>query len=142
MWWCVLLSFSLSQLGQGLEQTLLPGGVFRDDVLFELTWPGTPPELEEVATPPTKHQPSITHDYDSQLSPSDEAGIGELREEGVKEETDVRVFEGALLPEADYEGLNFVDMRTGGSEEYRCVLPQILSGDFNKVGVACGWSQS
>lgn len=129
---CWLLLFALGIPGEGLEQGILPSGVFRDDVLFDLSWPG-PSESDSNPPDPRKQAPL---DYDSQLN-SEEEGVIRNQENLDKEEAvEVpRTLSDVLLPEEDYDELNYIDMRTGTNEEYRCIVPQILSWEFNQVGV-------
>lgn len=112
------------------DENLLPSGVFRDDILFDISWPGSSSEH------PTKNS---ALGYDSQRSSEEGVireegkegvieGIGKPDENGngVNEEEAMGLLSDSLLPEAGYDQLDYVDMRTGTNEEYRCVLPQIL----------------
>ena len=137
--YCLLLS-SLSLPGRCLEDTLLPSGTFRDDLLFDLTWPGPPDQDSTLGeTREAEYDPQLSSELEGGNVPENVDGIDEYvgksgfaGEEGRLEVSEV------LLPEVDYEGLDYIDMRTGrGGEEYRCVLPQILRWDSNEVGVVC-----
>lgn len=138
---CVLmLIFPFYCRGESLDEGLLPSGVLRDDLLFDLSWPG-PPESDSY--PLNKQGPL---GYDSQLSGEEMGGVThraategvnnkmeKYHEDGVNKEAEPVKLSSMLLPEEEYKELSYVDMRTGHSEGYRCILPQILSWDFRKV---------
>ena len=110
-----------------MEEDFLP---FRDDILFELSWPG-PQEGGSQEAP----------NYESQVG--GEEGIkgpdrvGQvLGDGGVAIGAVGKVKSSILLPEEEYDGVQFVDVRTGnGKERYRCVLPEILSPEDSGVSV-------
>lgn len=137
-WGVLMLVLSLCLQGQSLDDDFLPSGAFRDDILFDLMWPGPP----KVGSNPTEMPPV---GYESQMS--SEEGVMEENEVdgvnvkvksgegGVNEESAVEKPKpsNALLPEDNYDYHRYVDMHTGNREQYRCVLPEIVSWEDDMV---------
>jgi hypothetical protein len=117
-----------------LDEDFLP---FRDDILFDMTWPG-PQEVGEshLGTEKLPHYESQVGGEGGVESTEGMDGAGheqEVVDEGLVVSTVQRP--NLLLPEDDYDGVHYVDMRTGKSnEKYRCVVPKILSPKDDVVG--------
>lgn len=137
-WGVFVLSLSLCLRGQGLDDRFLPS-TFRDDLLFELSWPG-PPDLESYPdrNPPVDYQ-SLTSSGEGEdgmdrvngmMDHSGGDGVNEDKAIGPVKLSNV------LLPEGDYGKRDFVEIQTRASEQYSCVLPEILSSTDSMVG---GW---
>ena len=119
--------------GESSDQHLLPSVVLRDDILFDISWPG-PPDVGSVL--PKRN----SMDSDIQSSSNDQV-LGEDRDrtEGVNE---LRVNEkpkgegkacSELLSEVDHQEMEYMDMQTSNNERYRCILPEINFGGVAEV---------
>lgn len=138
-WNVLVLVLSLCLQGQGLDDDFLPSGAFRDDILFDLLWPGPP----TVGSYPTEKPPEYESQIGSEEGVINNNGVDGVNlkmksgEERVNGESSVAVDKpkpsNVLLPEGNYEEQRYVDMHTGNHEQYRCVLPEISSWDDDTV---------
>ena len=124
--------------GESLDDDFLPSGAFRDDVLFEMSWPGA----QELKSEPSEGY-ELQVEGEGVASDNVLSGIDKkIEQDFVEEEVNSAVgklksLNNFLMREEDYKGLRYLDMRTGSSDErYRCVLPEILSWEDDMVGVA------
>lgn len=131
----------LYRLGESLEDgSLVHSGVFRDDLLFDLSWPGP----EESEAKPSKDIPiaQLSGEEGVRSDAGLEGKLGLSVGERVNEETGlVKTKAHVLLAEDEYRELSYIDMRTGGKEEYRCVVPEIRSWEDDMVSMkwSMGW---
>lgn len=110
------------------DDSFLPsGGVFRDDMLFDMSWNG-PPDTDTFITDSSSKSEGEGTDEGG----TSEGEVGLFEEKGVNEEMDTgdEVMD-RLLSEVDFQEVDYVDMRTGDDEEYRCVVPKIGSLEDN-----------
>ena len=144
--------------GEGLDEDFLPTGSFRDDLLFELEWPGpaaaavpSEQQQQQQSSPEVESQlggssPEITAESEVRFKEAEEEVGAGMEEEGVEGEVGMAKPPNILLPEDDYDEVRFVDMKTGSNERYRCMLPEILSWEGKMVSqreCGCGmwvWS--
>lgn len=125
--------------GESLDDDFLPSGAFRDDILFDMSWPG-PQELG--SEPPVGYEMQIQGGGVTGDEVMD--GVGRKIQQGAEEEEIdgtvgmLKTMNNVLLPEEDHRGIHYLDMRTASADEsYRCILPEILSWEEDMVGVAC-----
>ena len=112
--------------GESLDDSLLPSGVIRDNILFDILWPGS----SETDTKPdvdTSGQSSSEGEVTGKDRVDVEKSIAARRE---------TVSPNSLLPESSYEETSFINVRTDINEQYHCVLPEIHSWEENEVGGA------
>lgn len=122
-----ILSLSCGE-GESLEEGggggrgLLPSGILRDDILFEIAWPGLESETDSKLS---------SSEYDPQRSDKSRS-----RDDQDLSELDAVTQPDSLLPESRYDEARYVDIRTDKNEQYHCVLPEINSFKMDQVGVA------
>ncbi len=116
--------------GQGLDEGLLPSGVLRDDILFDISWPGLPATDAESKSPPPESQQGGEKDQAAEKDGSREVGKVKRRV----------VLPNSLFSESGYSEESAMDIRTGSNEQYHCILPEIHTWEANEVGVAGGGS--
>lgn len=124
----------LCRLGESLEESLIPSGAFRDDILFDISWPGP----QESDSKPSKDTPiaQLSGEGGFRSDTRLEGKLGVSSGERVAKETGlVKMKPNFLLAEDDYKELSYVDVRTGDKEEYRCVVPEIRSWGDEMVSI-------
>lgn len=111
-----------------LQDDFLPSGVFRDDILFDLSWPGDKDPATSTTFNPDAH-PSKVEEETGTSERLEGVNDGKLLGVGERVIGEMDILKGIsnkLLPEVDYLEPSYVDMATGTREKYRCIIPSIL----------------
>lgn len=117
----LLSSLKLTVLGvNSLADDLVPSGLFRDDIIFDISWPGS---LEP--DPLTSNTLPEGGEAESNIATAEgRAGAVGLLDK----------MSNHLFSEVDYNEMKAMDLKTADNEEYRCVVPQLTNLNDKEVG--------
>ena len=108
-----------------LDDNLIPSGALRDNILFDISWPGSPQEGSFAAK-----KSQVDPDIPSRV---EDEGRNNAELKSNKDVTLMEKISDKLLPEDDHHKPIHVDMKAGNNEAYRCVVPEILSWEESGV---------